>query len=203
MKNHWDRVYRTKAPTDVSWYQADPHLSLELIARVAPARSSRIIDVGGGASLLVDRLIEAGYRDLTVLDLSEEPLAIDRDRLGDAAPRVTWLHADVLTVPLPGPCDVWHDRAVFHFLTQPMDRQRYVEQVGRSVRPGGHVIVATFAEDGPSKCSGLDVVRYDAEALHREFGPRFTLLDSRSEQHHTPTGSTQSFTYCLFRTAEP
>ncbi len=201
LRDHWNRVYQTKGVDEVSWYQPEPRVSLGLIREVAPSPSSRIIDVGGGASFLVDRLIESGYRDLSVLDLSGLALSIVRSRLGAQAQFVEWLEADVLDVRLPGAYDVWHDRAVFHFLTKPEDRRRYVEQVRRSVRPGGHVIVATFSEGGPTNCSGLDVMRYDPGALYSEFGEGFDLVKSRPEKHRTPLGSAQSFVYCLFRTA--
>lgn len=200
LRDHWNRVYQTKGVDEVSWYQAEPRVSLGLIRELAPAPSSRIIDVGGGASFLVDRLIEAGYRDLSVLDLSGRALSIVRTRLGAQAELVEWLEGDVLDVGLPGDYHVWHDRAVFHFLPRPEDRRRYVEQVRRSVRPAGHVVVATFSEGGPMKCSGLDVMRYDPEALRREFGEGFELVKSQSEAHRTPTGSAQSFVYCVFRT---
>ena len=201
-KTHWENVYRTKRPNEVSWYQREPSLSLELIARAVPAPSARIIDVGGGASTLVDGLLHAGYSNLSVLDLSATALAEARQRLGDLASRVQWLEADVLSATLPETAfDLWHDRAVFHFLTNPADRAAYVAQVRRAVRPGGHVLVATFAEDGPQKCSGLPVARYSAEALHHEFDGGFELIDSARELHVTPGGFTQSFQYCLCRFA--
>lgn len=196
-QQHWERVYTTKPATGVSWYS--PHLSrsLELIERATAGREARIIDVGGGASTLVDDLVERGDA-VTVLDLSEQALAVARDRLGPKAARVTWLAADVTTAELPeARYDVWHDRAVFHFLTDADARRRYVAQVRRAVKPGGHVIVATFAPDGPDRCSGLDVVRYDADALHAEFGSPFLKVDSAREVHQTPWGSDQQFVYCF------
>ena len=199
-KTHWENVYRTKRPHEVSWYQREPSLSLKLIGRAVPAPSARIIDVGGGASTLVDGLLHAGYSNLTVLDLSATALAESRRRLGDSAARVQWLEDDVLTATLPEAAyDLWHDRAVFHFLTNAADRAAYVAQVRRAVRPGGHVLVATFAEDGPSTCSGLPVARYSSETLHHEFGGGFEFVESVGEQHVTPGGSTQSFLYCLCR----
>jgi SAM-dependent methyltransferase len=199
-KTHWETVYRTKRPNEVSWYQAEPTRSLELIRRAVPDPSARIIDVGGGASTLVDGLLHAGYSNLSVLDLSATALAEARRRLGDSATRVHWLEDDVLSAALPEAAyDLWHDRAVFHFLTDASDRAAYVTQVRRAVRPGGHVLIATFAEDGPLKCSGLPVARYSAETLHREFDGGFELVDSARELHVTPGGSTQSFQYCLCR----
>ena len=199
-KGHWETVYRTKRVDDVSWFQATPSISLELIGRVAPEASARIIDVGGGASTLVDGLLKRGYRDVTVLDVSDTALAKARARLGDAASRVRWLSADALTVELPDAhYDFWHDRAVFHFLIDRVDRDAYITQVRRAVRAGGYVLIATFAEDGPTTCSGLPVARYSAEALRAEFDGGFEFVESVREQHHTPSGSLQPFVYCLCR----
>ena len=199
-EKHWESIYRSKAPTEVSWYQPEARLSLELIKRVLPSRDPPIVDVGGGASTLVDGLLGAGYQHVSVLDLAPAALSRAQERLGERAAQVRWIVADVLDVPLPDASfAVWHDRAVFHFLTDPRDRTRYVEQAGRVVRPGGHVIVASFGPQGPSRCSGLEVVRYSPEGLHAEFGSRFRLLDSTRENHHTPGGSTQAFVYCLCR----
>jgi ubiquinone/menaquinone biosynthesis C-methylase UbiE len=199
-QKHWDRIYRTKAPTEVSWYQPEARLSLELIHRVAPGLDASVLDVGGGASTLADGLLSAGYRDVTVLDLAPAALARAQERLGELATQVRWIVADVLDAPLPAAsCAVWHDRAVFHFLTDPRDRARYVAQAQRIVRPGGHVIVASFAPDGPTHCSGLEVVRYDPYGLHAEFGSAFRLLVSAKEDHRTPAGTVQPFVYCLCR----
>jgi ubiquinone/menaquinone biosynthesis C-methylase UbiE len=167
-KQHWETIYRTKATTEVSWFQREAHVSLDLIRSVAPDLDSAILDVGGGASTLVDGLIERGYRSVTVLDIAPAALAAARERLGPAADGVRWIVADALTHPLPpGSVDVWHDRALFHFLTSADDRRTYVAQVQRAVRPNGHVIVATFAAEGPTRCSGLEVRRYGPTELHR------------------------------------
>lgn len=199
-RSYWDDVYRTKDPERVSWFQAEARLSRSLIERSAPDRGARIIDVGAGASTLVAGLLDAGYRQLTVVDLSSTALALAQQRLGCAAAQVSWIAGDVLGLDVsPAAFDLWHDRAVFHFLTQAEDRTRYVAQVRRAVAPGGHVLVATFAEDGPTRCSGLEVARYSPAALHGEFGPDFRLLASEREVHITPTGSEQAFTYCLCR----
>ena len=164
-QDHWERIYRTNDPKQVSWYQPEPQLSLDLIRRVVSDYEAPIIDVGGGASALVDGLLNAGYRNVTVLDLVPSALAIARRRLGSRAGRVEWLAGSVFDVRLhPSAYAVWHDRAVFHFLTDPADRARYVDQARRAVRPNGHVIVASFGPDGPTRCSGLDVVRYSPEA---------------------------------------
>ncbi len=171
-KKHWETIYQTKDVHTVSWFQPEARESLDLITRFAPDRTAPIIDVGGGASVLVDDLLAAGYTDVTVLDVSETALELSRHRLGDAAARVKWIAADVRDAPLGDRAySVWHDRAVFHFLTDSADRQAYVAQVERTVQPGGYVLVATFAEDGPATCSGLPVVRYSANSLHSEFGP--------------------------------
>jgi 2-polyprenyl-3-methyl-5-hydroxy-6-metoxy-1,4-benzoquinol methylase len=197
---HWQTVYETKAPDEVSWFQREPRLSLSLITRVAPSLHARIIDVGGGASTLVDGLVGAGYTNVTVLDLASAALQQARKRLGPDATRVTWSVSDVLNATIaPASIDVWHDRAVFHFLTRAEDRSRYILQVQRSVRPGGHVLVATFAEDGPTRCSGLDVARYSPTQLHGVFGAGFVLETSVRENHTTPSGNQQGFIYCLCR----
>jgi 2-polyprenyl-3-methyl-5-hydroxy-6-metoxy-1,4-benzoquinol methylase len=197
---HWGNVYRTKQPDEVSWYR--PHLdtSLALIEAAVPDRDARIIDVGGGASTLVDDLLARGYRNLSVLDLSSAALDISKARLGEGAQSVDWRCGDVRTAQLPAnEYDLWHDRAVFHFLTSAEDRAAYVRQIQRSVKPGAHVIVATFGPEGPTKCSGLDVLRYAPDALRGELGPRFRLVQHRTERHETPAGRIQPFTYGHFR----
>jgi SAM-dependent methyltransferase len=197
---HWERIYSEKAPDAVSWYR--PHLekSLALIEQFAPGRSASIIDVGGGESTLIDDLLAREYENVTVLDISQNAIDQSRKRLGLASERVSWLVEDICGVELqPSSYDVWHDRAVFHFLTAASDRVAYVRQVARAVRRGGHVIVSTFGPEGPMKCSGLDVVRYDAQSLHREFGVHFHLLGSSNEMHCTPFGTVQQFLYCYCR----
>jgi 2-polyprenyl-3-methyl-5-hydroxy-6-metoxy-1,4-benzoquinol methylase len=196
---HWEEVYRTKARTEVSWFRPHLETSLTLIEHVAPERDAFIIDVGGGESTLVDDLIAKGYRNLTVLDISRTAIDHSKTRLGSASPLVTWLVADIMQADLPAHSyDVWHDRAVFHFLTEPAHRLAYVRQVSSAVKSAGHVIVGTFGPEGPTKCSGLDVMRYDAASLQAEFGPRFHLLESSIEAHRTPFGTTQQFLYCCF-----
>lgn len=199
-QEHWERVYQSKLPTEVSWYQAEAELSLNLIRRVAPDFDSTIIDVGGGASTLVDGLLESGYGAVTVMDLASTALARAQERLGERSSKVTWIAADVLDAPLPADSySLWHDRAVFHFLTESRDRARYVAQARRAVRPGGHLIVASFSLEGPSRCSGLEIVRYSPQSMHAEFGPGFQLLDSMREDHRPPGGSSQAFVYCVCR----
>jgi 2-polyprenyl-3-methyl-5-hydroxy-6-metoxy-1,4-benzoquinol methylase len=175
-------------------------ISLALIKRATNDRTAFIIDVGGGESTLVDDLIEEGFQNITVLDVSQAAIDVNRTRLGETASGVRWLVADITQVELEANAyDVWHDRAVFHFLTANEQRAAYVRQVDRTVKPGGHVIVSTFGPEGPTKCSGLDVVRYDATSLHEEFGGRFRLVESLKEMHQTPFGTTQQFVYCYCR----
>jgi ubiquinone/menaquinone biosynthesis C-methylase UbiE len=194
---HWEKVYRTKQPTEVSWYRPHLEVSLQLIEEAAPNRDAHIIDVGGGESTLVDDLLDRGYRHLSVLDISATALLVAKDRLGHRSDQVKWLCGDVTTFEFPRQeYDVWHDRAVFHFLKEGSARSAYVRRVARAVKPSGHVIVATFGPEGPTKCSGLDVVRYDHNALHDEFGAEFQLVKHLTELHHTPGGSVQQFTYC-------
>lgn len=201
-RTHWDTVYRTNAATKVSWYQEHAVRSLDLIRRTGVPVTGRIIDVGGGASTLVDDLLASGYTGVTVADISPAALDVAKMRLGELADRVTWLEADITRASLPrATYDIWHDRAVFHFLTDAADRARYVDQVRRSVKSGGHVIVATFATDGPDRCSGLPVTKYDPESLHAEFGNDFRLTESMRETHVTPAGGEQRFVYCYCRVA--
>jgi len=198
LEDHWNQVYRTKRTDDVSWFR--PHLdtSLALIKGTGADPGAPILDVGGGASTLVDDLAAAGYSNVTVLDVSEAALQAARHRLGARAHAVAWIAADATRAVLPrAHFQIWHDRAVFHFLTDAEDRRRYVQQVRHAVAPGGHVIVATFGPDGPQRCSGLPTNRYDAGALHAEFGAGFELLEHREEQHRTPVGADQQFVYCL------
>ena len=196
-KSHWDRVYETKRPDEVSWFRPHLDVSLDLIRRAAPARDAVIIDVGGGESTLVDDLVADGYRNVDVLDLSPVALDVARRRLGADAAKVNWICGDVTTHAFSsGKYEVWHDRAVFHFLTDPAARAAYVRQVAHAVRIGGHVIVATFGPEGPLRCSGLEVVRYDPDALHAEFGSAFRLVDHVTELHRTPAGAIQQFVYC-------
>lgn len=199
-KTHWEKVYQSKAPDAVSWYRAHLETSLALIERAAGAHSASIVDVGGGESTLVDDLLARGYQNITILDVSQTAIDVTKKRLGLAAEHVRWLAADITNVQLaPNTYDVWHDRAVFHFLTSREERAAYVRQVAHAVRPRGHVIVSTFGPEGPTKCSGLDVARYDADSLHEQFGARFQLVDSAKEFHQTPFGTTQQFLYCYCR----
>ena len=196
-KQHWEKVYKTKQPDNVSWFQEHATRSLEIIRSVGAMPDSSIIDVGGGASTLVDDLLADGFRNLSVLDLSASALEVARTRLSAKGDPVHWIVGDIRDVSLPAQSfDIWHDRAVFHFLTDPKDRAAYVSQVMKAVKPGGHVIVATFAPDGPEQCSGLPVARYAPGELHGQFGPSFELLEHASEEHVTPWGAVQHFVYC-------
>ena len=199
-KTHWEHVYETKAPTQVSWYQEHARLSLQYIRKTGIQKTDAIIDVGGGASTLADDLVADGYQHISILDVSAAALQLARQRLGTHAADVNWIEADVTQADLPEQAyDLWHDRAVFHFLTQTIDRQRYIATLRHAVRVGGHIILATFAPDGPERCSGLDVVRYSPESLHHEFGKGFEVVDSARETHHTPSGTEQKFIYCCCR----
>lgn len=199
-KSHWEQVYASKATDAVSWFQPHAERSLRFIEQARLPPTAAIIDVGGGASTLVDDLLARGFQNLTVLDLSARALAAARARLGARAGAVTWLEADITQAGLPAQAyDLWHDRAVFYFLTAPEERRAYVQAVRHALKPDGHLIVASFAEDGPLQCSGLPVVRYDARALQAQFGADFTLLAHERELHRTPFGTTQPFTYCHCR----
>lgn len=204
-KTHWEGVHGKTAPDGVSWYRPHLETSLRLIeCALGAARQAdaAILDVGGGQSTLVDDLVGRGYRQVTVCDVSAIAVAKARERLGDAAARVEWHVGDVLTVPLPeGSLDLWHDRAVFHFLTEFADRETYVCRMAGALKPGGHVVMATFGPGGPTRCSGLEVCRYDAATLAGTLGARFRLVESLMEMHTTPSGTEQQFLYCLFVTA--
>lgn len=201
-RSHWDAVYQSKRPSEVSWYQAEAALSVRLISEHAADRSAAIVDVGGGVSVLTAQLLEAGFDNLTVVEWSAAALMAARSQLGNRADLVRWVLGDICTVALPaGGVAVWHDRAVFHFLTEPEDRAAYVRQLSHSLAPDGVAIITTFAEDGPTRCSGLEVRRYSAEALQAELAPEFMLVDSRRDQHHTPSGKLQPFTWCRFKRA--
>lgn len=198
-QDHWTRVYEEKAPSAVSWYQAEPAPSLRALDRFGAGPSSSLIDVGGGASNLVDALLAQGWRDVTVLDIAAPALEAAKARLGPSADQVHWEVADITEWQTSRKYDVWHDRAVFHFLTEPEQREAYRRALETGVTKGGLVILATFALDGPEKCSGLPVQRYDPSSLAAELGSTFQLLEGWRDEHVTPWGSTQSFNWCAFR----
>lgn len=198
-QSHWETVYTTKGENEVSWFQENPAPSLELIDLAGSTSASAIVDIGGGASRLVDSLVARGFRHVTVLDISEAALEAARARLGERASEVEWIVADVTRWDPAQTFDIWHDRAAFHFLIDAADRSAYVTRIKRAVKLGGHVIIGTFAIDGPEKCSGLPVKRYDAAGLAGELGDGFELADSRRHVHSTPWNSAQHFQFCVFR----
>jgi 2-polyprenyl-3-methyl-5-hydroxy-6-metoxy-1,4-benzoquinol methylase len=198
-KRHWEEVYGKKAENEVSWFQEEPETSIEFIRHCGSGLAAAIIDIGGGESRLVDRLLDAGYSDLTVLDLSEHALRHTKERVGERAQTVNWIVADITIWNAPRRYRLWHDRAVLHFLTEAEDRAAYRRALLDAVSPGGCVVISTFALDGPEKCSGLPVVRYSAETLAKELGPELRLMETREEEHATPWGTTQRFQFSRFR----
>jgi len=197
-QEHWNRVYQTKAPDDVSWFQTRPAISLKLIKATGVGKTQGVIDVGGGASVLVDFLLDAGFTRPAVLDISAAALALARQRLDGRADNVEWFEADVTEFNPLRQFNLWHDRAVFHFLTDKAHRQKYIQTLKRTLTPDGHVIIATFAIDGPLKCSGLPVARYDASAISAELGDEFQLMEQVNETHVTPWNTEQKFSYFRF-----
>jgi SAM-dependent methyltransferase len=197
-QGHWEAIWRERQPDELSWYQPKPDRSIELIEKYA-GRHESLIDVGAGASAVVDRLLDDGCTDLTVLDISEAAVAITRQRLGDRAHEVRWLVGDVLTQQFEGQFVVWHDRAVFHFLISPRDRTQYLQQLDRALAPGGHVVLATFGPQGPDQCSGLPVRRYGEPEIRAAFGDSFSLIEYSEESHTTPSGSEQQFAFGVLR----
>ena len=197
-KEHWEKVYQNKSPDEVSWYQPSPALSLQLIANTRLAFDAPIIDVGGGASTLVDELCDSGYSNVSVLDVSASALAYAKQRCADKVSGVHWYEEDVTCFKPPHRFALWHDRAVFHFLTGRADREDYIRVLKQSVEPGGHIIMMTFAIDGPKKCSGLDIVQYDEDKLISELGPGFELIEAGFDVHFTPAGNQQKFAYFRF-----
>jgi len=198
-KAHWEEIYQKKSPSEVSWYQEQPKLSLEWIESLQLKKDAKILDVGGGASHLARSLLKAGYTKICVLDISAMALQHAKDELGHQASQIEWIVADLLDFKANRRCDLWHDRALFHFLTEPGDRQRYINSLHETLSPSGFAIIATFAIGGPEQCSGLPIVQYDARMLSRELGPQFKRLREKIEQHQTPWGTEQKFIYCLFQ----
>lgn len=199
VKTHWESVYERKKPEEVSWYQEKPEYSLAMIESAGLGKEEPLIDVGGGASKLASVLHGLGYRDLTVLDISKKALETARQRMGAAADAVQWIEADVTRFRAPQRYRFWHDRAVFHFLTDPSERNRYLEVLRNSLSNPGYVMIASFSLEGPERCSGLPVQRYSHETLQQTLGPEFECLRRESEAHRTPGGVSQQFIYSLFR----
>src|SRR3989338_3629181 len=198
-KQHWENVYQSKKPGEVSWYQESPAVSLEFIALTRTSQKQKIIDVGGGASVLVGTLLEKGFQDITILDISAQAIQHAQERLRERAQKVDWIEADITQFEPSYQYDLWHDRAVFHFLTNPLDRKKYMEVMEKAIKPNGHVIIATFSLEGPPQCSGLNVERYNPEKLGNELGKFFHLIKSVEETHVTPWHTEQKFVYCYFK----
>ena len=194
-KDHWETVYRQKAVEETSWHQPSPEMSLTMIGQTAVSVETPIIDIGGGASFLADHLLELGYRDVTVLDISRAALEQARSRLGDRSEQLNWIEADITRFRPARQYGLWHDRAAFHFLTEAVDRQRYASVLEEALEPGGQAIIATFSPQGPKKCSGLDIVRYDAQKIGKTLGPAFRLLEQQADLHTTPAGREQRFNF--------
>ena len=199
VKSHWEEIYNTKSQTEVSWYQTRPSLSLQLIKSKGIEKGQGIIDVGGGSSMLVDCLLDEGFDDLAVLDISGRSLEIAKERLGDREGDVEWFEADATEFQPPRQFHLWHDRAVFHFLTDERDRRKYLNVLKEALLPGGYLVMATFAIDGPKRCSGLDTIQYDEESMSLELGDEFTLMDEVDEYHITPGDKVQKFIYFLYK----
>lgn len=202
-KKYWEHIYQDRKATEVSWYQQHPECSLALIKAVEQNIYARVIDIGAGASTLVDHMLAAGYQNITVLDIAQSAIDQAKMRLGARADRVVWIEHDITdqdsaALVADGLYDVWHDRAVFHFLTNARDRRAYVNTLSRVLKPGAQVIIATFGLNGPEQCSGLEIVRYSPESMSAELGESFQLLETRWEDHVTPAGSIQNFIYCRF-----
>ncbi len=197
-KRHWERIYSTKTHLEVSWLQPEPTLSCLLIEGTELPKTATLLDIGSGTSTLVDQLLLRGYDNLAVLDTSAHALSLVRKRLGTNATKVQWHQGDITTYSFSRPVDLWHDRAMFHFLVDPIDRQAYLSRLNETLEPQGHLILATFAVGGPDKCSGLDVVQYDAEKISATLGEAFQLVETTNETHRTPTGAEQLFSYFWF-----
>jgi 2-polyprenyl-3-methyl-5-hydroxy-6-metoxy-1,4-benzoquinol methylase len=198
-KTHWEEVYSENAPNEVSWFRTEHETSLRMMELARVQKDSWIIDVGAGASTLVDQLLARGYEKISLLDVSSKALQHARARLGGLARQIEWIESDIQSFQPKHPFAIWHDRAVFHFLTEPQERRSYVRALRSSLLPGGHAIISTFAIGGPQQCSGLDVVQYDAEKLSHELGSSFELICADQEIHHTPWNTEQKFLNCLFR----
>lgn len=197
-KNHWEGLYAEKNPAKLSWHQSHPQYSLSLIGDTGIGTAASIIDVGGGASTLVDHLLTEGYRDITVLDIARSAIELAEDRLGDRSQQVTWIESDITSYTPVQTFDIWHDRAVFHFLTLERDRDNYLKVMDATLKPNGHAIIATFSDSSPDLCNGLEFICYSPETLSNVLGPQLRLVETLTEEHHTPSGGLQQFIYCRF-----
>lgn len=197
-KQYWNEIYEKKHPEEVSWFQKKPTISLQFIHDIGN-KKSRIIDVGGGTSTLTEHLLKSGYPNVAVLDISDKAIEYAKEKLKNQSDEVEWYVDDITKFVSPHPYDIWHDRAVFHFLTDKTSRELYVKTLKNTVNSGSHVIIATFSKDGPTKCSGLDIVQYDVDSIERELGDEFLLVENRLETHETPNGNKQNFIYFLFQ----
>lgn len=201
-KNHWEKVYQKRKTGEVSWYQLNPKTSIELILSLNPGKEESIVDIGGGDSLLADNLIELGYKNIFVLDISSEALERSRDRLYKNRKYLNWLHSDITDFKTGLRFNIWHDRATFHFLTNREDIKKYVLIAKECIKPNGYMILSTFSTSGPNKCSGLDVKQYSEESIKRTFYNGFNLIKSLDEVHTTPSNEKQNFIYCLLQRKE-
>jgi ubiquinone/menaquinone biosynthesis C-methylase UbiE len=201
-KKHWENIYQTKELKDVSWFQPTPTTSLDFIKQFNIPTSAKIIDVGGGDSFFVDNLLELGYQDITVVDISESALDRAKQRLGDSADKVKWIVADAASLKLTEKYDFWHDRAAFHFLTQEQEIENYIDTVQQCVNPGGKLVIGTFSENGPKKCSGIEIKQYSEDSMNERFGKYFRKIDCITVDHKTPSGSVQNFIFCSFTRME-
>lgn len=199
---HWENVYQTKSSDEVSWYEPVPKQSLELIADAARDSRGRVIDIGGGQSFLVDHLLDLGFSHVAVLDISQTAIEATKARLGECADNVEWLVADITQAASLGQFDIWHDRAVFHFITDPEDRRHYVDLLKRSLPIGGHFVVGTFAKGGPEKCSGLPICQYDAATMQAELGSSFEPIKCSEYLHTTLSGKPQQFFFGVYKRIE-
>lgn len=198
-KEHWNKVYDSKMPTEVSWYEPMPETSLNYIAECKLEEDAAIIDIGGGDSFLAEFLLARGFKDVTVVDISEKAIERAKQRLGERAEEITWIVADASEFKPDKQYDLWHDRAAFHFLTEDEQVERYLQTVKRSVKPGGFLVMGTFSENGPKKCSGIEIRQYSIDQMQALFSNGFTTLGCKNIDHETPSGGTQNFTFCSFR----
>ncbi|MEN8189292.1 MAG: class I SAM-dependent methyltransferase [Thermodesulfobacteriota bacterium] len=198
-KSHWEKIYSSHSSQQLGWYQESPEISLQFIADSKSGFEAHIIDVGGGTSRLAEMLLQQGYHNLTVFDISSQALNVARLSLAEKAERITWIEGDIISYSFDQQYDIWHDRAVFHFLTEAEDRQKYMQTLNRTLSANGHFIISTFSPEAPPKCSGIPVARYTPQSLRKEVGSGFELLDSREEFHRTPANTEQKFIYCLFK----